>query len=297
MPGGVPAIDILIQETLLMRACMFAPALIAALAASARAHGPQIQITNDDNKIITRNLILEEPYSAALTPPTSVYVMPLLEFDGTWYSRPNNTPSATIPRAPQYPSGPGLAYGYDMVDGGPQAFAEASVLTTTFTDGLKRWDGASFVDAEATQLNAFRGSNVNISTPPENFAITSDVAPFDSVSLAPLPANYTVGAHSSLRFALLGDGTSPTSGSPDSVYLLSLRLSSSQAGLNPSDPYYFVLNKNAPASQVVAAVRSLGIAPSAVQWVVPEPSGLAVALIGLLGFAQVRRRWSQTAKG
>jgi hypothetical protein len=277
---------------------MLALTLLPALAATtAWAHGPQIQVTNDNNKIVTRNLILEEPYSTTLTPPTLAYVMPLLPFNGAWYSRPNNTPSATIPGAPEYPSGPGWAYGYDQVDGGPRAFEAASVLTTTFIDGLKLWNGSSFVDAGATQLKAFRGSNVDISTPPENFAITSDVAPFDSVSLAPLAADYTSGGHSSLRFALLGDGTLPTSSSPDGVYLLSLRLSSSQTGLSPSDPYHFVLSKNAPTSQVVAAVRSLGIASSAVQWVVPEPSSIAVASIGLLGLVPARRRRSGLARG
>jgi hypothetical protein len=273
---------------------IFAVILIAGT--QIRAHGPQMQITNDNNKIVTRNVILESPYTT-LTPLTSVCVMPLLPLDGVWYSRPNNTPSATIAGAPEYPSGPGFAYGYDQVDGGPRAFEAASVLTTTFTDGLKLWNGTSFVDAGATQLKAFRGSNVNISTPAENFAITSDVAPFDNLSLAPLAADYNSDGHSSLRFALLGNGTSPTSGSPDGVYLLSLRLSSSQAGLSQSDPYHFVLSKNAPTSQVAAAVRSLGIASSAVQWVVPEPRSLAITAIGLLGPLQARRRRSQAAKG
>ena len=91
----------------------------------------------------------------------------------------------------------------------------------------------------------------------------------------------------------MGDGTSPTSASPDGVYLLSLRLSSTQAGINPSDEYFFVLNKNAPWSTAASAVNSLGISPSLVQWVVPEPHSLGLigsALIGWLGLGRNRKR-------
>src|SRR5687767_3677202 len=121
-----------------MRTCMIALTIFAALALSAaRAHGPQIQITIDNSKIVTRELILDGPYSSSLTAPKLVYVMPLLEFGGRWYSRPNNTPSATIPGTPAFPSGPGLAYGYDLANGGPQAFAEGSVLSVYLTGFLQ----------------------------------------------------------------------------------------------------------------------------------------------------------------
>jgi hypothetical protein len=275
-----------------MRASTLALALAALFAAApACAHGPQLQITNDNGKIVTRQVILEEPYSSSLTPPKSVYVMPLLEFAGAWYSRPNNVPSATVPGAPEYPSGPGFAWGYDMVDGGPQAFAEGSVLSVSFTNGLQRWNGTtSFVDAGDTQLKAFRGSNANISSPPENFAITSDGAPFDSVSLAATAANYEPGVHGSLRFALLGDGASPTSASPDGVYLLSMQLGSTQAGLSASDPYYFVLHKNAAMQQVRGAVKSLDFPSELVQWIVPEPGITALVAISAIGLVQLRRR-------
>jgi hypothetical protein len=99
------------------------------------------------------------------------------------------------------------------------------------------------------------------------------------VSLPAVAANYgTEGAevHNSIRFAILGDGTSPTSAVDDGVYSLKLQLSSTQSGLAPSDPYYFVLYKNAAASDVAAAVRSLGFGSSAVQWVTPEPSTLSI---------------------
>jgi hypothetical protein len=256
--------------------------LVAALTSSiAQAHGPQIQITNGDDKIVTRRLLLDGPYSNQLTPPKSVYVMPLMAFESVWYSRPNNEIDP-ITQLPAFPSGPGLAYGYDLADGGTQEFAAGSVISAGFMDGLKIWNGAAFVDAGATQLKAFRGSNPNIVSPPANFAVTSDSGPFDSLSLATVAASYgPEGAevHGGFRFALLGDGSSPTSSSADGVYLLSQQLSSTQAGLSPSDPYYFVLHKNATGQSIVNAVESLGFPSSAVQ-IVPEPSSVILLAIG-----------------
>lgn len=276
-----------------MRGCMFLVCGCAALVASTtNAHGPQIQVTNDSGKIVTRNLILDGPYSTSLTSSKSVYVMPALEFSGVWYSRPNQAIDPIL-LTPSFPSGPGFAYGYDLADGGPQAFDAGSVFSATFTAGLKLWNGATFADAGATELKAFRGSDPTISTPAANFAVTTDAGPFDSVSMAAVAAGYGgegAEVHGSLRFALLGDGSSPTSASPDGVYLVSLQLSSTQANLSSSDPYYFVLNKNAAWSAVEAAVRSLGIAPSLQQWAVPEPAACMLSLIALGYFAGIRRR-------
>ena len=277
-----------------MRACAFALGLLFVLTASpAFGHGPQIQVSNDSHKIVTRELHLDGPYSATLTSPKSVYVMPLLPLDGVWYSRPNNTPNTTIPGLPEFPSGPGLAYGYDLADGGIQTFAAGSVLSVGFADGLKRWNGATFADAGATQLKSFRGSNASVSSPAENFAITSDSGPFDSVSLAAVAVGYGSEGpevHASIRYALLGDGTSPTSGSADGVYLLTMQISSTQSGLSASDPYYFVLSKNGAVADVVAAVHSLGVAPGLVQWLVPEPGGAALLATSMIGFAQWHSR-------
>lgn len=272
---------------------------IVALAIPAAAHGPQIQITNDNNKIVTRDLHLDGPYSTALSSPRSLYVMPVKPDGGVWYSRPNGELDPIL-NLPAFPSGPGLAYGYDLADGaGPQAFEAGSVLSLEFTAGLKRFNGVSFVDAGATQLKAFRGSNPDITTPDANFAVTTDSGPFDSLSLAAVAANYggatpLLGAeiHSGLRFALLGDGASPTSASPNGVYLLSMRLSSTQAGLAPSDEYYFLLNKNA-SSSLYGAIKSLEIPTSRVQWLVPEPHSCALvsaAVIVMLGVNRTRKR-------
>lgn len=255
------------------------------VANSSWAHGPQIQITNDNGKIVTREIIGDGPYYESLTAPTLAYVMPLKEVSGVWVGRPN-TAVDPITSAPLFPAGPGLAYGYDLADGGPQAFAEGSVLSVSFTAGLKKWDGAAFVDAGVSQAKGYRGSNAAISTPAENFAVSSDVAPFDSLSLPAVAAGYGADGpevHNSLRWAILGDGSSSTSPVADGIYLLSLQLSSTQTNLAASDPYYFVVHKNASITSVTEAVNSLGLAANRIQ-VVPEPMsavGVGLVLVGL----------------
>jgi hypothetical protein len=277
-----------------MRALAYVVATLVLVAAvSASAHGPQIQLTNDGGKIVTRQLIADAPYSNSLTAAKSVYVMPLLDFNSVWYSRPNSSIDPIL-GVPAFPSGPGFAYGYDLADGGSQLFDSGSVFSLSFTDGLKQWNGASYVDAGATQLKAFRGSNANIASPAENFATTSDSGPFDSLDLPTVAANYGAEAaevHTSLRFALLGDGTDPSSVAPDGVYLLGMRLTSTQIGLAASDSYYFVLYKNAAPSVVLDAVNALGFSASAVQFAnVPEPAAVALAVIGLVGLGRGRLR-------
>jgi hypothetical protein len=277
-----------------MRAFAYVVATFVPLAAvTVFAHGPQIQVTNDGGKIVTRQLIADAPYSNSLTAVKSVYVMPLLDFNGVWYSRPNNAIDPIL-GVPAFPSGPGFAYGYDLADGGSQLFEAGSVLSLAFTDGLKQWNGTSYVDAGATQLKAFRGANASIASPAENFSTTSDSGPFDSLDLPTVAANYgaeVAEVHTSLRFALLGDGTNPLSIAPDGVYLLGMRLTSTQNGLAASDPYYFVLYKTAATSVVLDAVNALGVSASAVQFAdVPEPAVVALATIGLVALASARLR-------
>jgi hypothetical protein len=270
-----------------MRALTFALAVSLGLATSvARAHGPQLQITDDNNKLVTRQIILNEPYSF-LTAPKSVYVIPMAQFNGVWYSQPNNEIDPILMQT-AFPSGPGLAYGYDQVDGGPRVFAAGSTFSENFTAGLKRWNGSAFVDPGAEQIGAFRGAAVA----PADQAITSDGGPFGGITYPAISATYVADDHSSARFRLLGDGTNPLSPSQDGVYLLSLQLTSTQAGLAPSDPFYFVLRKNVTDATTVAAVESLigsfGIAPSLVQFV-PEPGALALMIVGTTCWAGFRR--------
>jgi hypothetical protein len=273
------------------RIFVFAVCATLAIALPSRAHGPQIQITVDNGQISTRELLIDSPYSVALTSPKSLYVMPLkpstVPAGTVWYSRPNQAlnPSSL---QPAFPSGPGLAYGFDLADNsGPQDFAAGSTISVEFTAGLKYWNGAAFIDPGATQLMAFRGSNI---AAPTASATTSDSGPFAGVPLAPVEASYGSQGddiHTGLRFALLGDGTSYTSGVSDGLYLLSLRISNTPAGPAPSDEFYFVLSKHVAWPTAAAAVNSLGIAPSLQQWLIPEPGtigGLTVFAILLLSY-------------
>ncbi len=214
------------------------------------AHGPQIQIGIDNDKLVTRSLILDEPYNENLTQLRRVFEIPLFERtlddsnDG-WYSQPNS----------EYPfSGPGIATAL----GG---FATDSIISLTFTDGLKIWDGATFIDPGNEQIDAYRNV-MHI-----GFAITSDTGPFDSFNF-PSIAN-SEDEHKYAFFRLLGDGMSPNTPSDDGVYLLSLRLFTNQPGVSPSDPYYFLFNKNASASKAEAALDYVNM------HLVPEPATLS----------------------
>lgn len=262
------------------------------LAIPAIGHGPQIQITVDGGKIVTRELLPDGPYSNALSAPKSLYVMPVKPsaiLAGTvWYSRPNTAINPSTLQ-PAFPSGPGLAYGYDLADGvGPQAFAAGSQITLDFTAGLKRWNGSAFVDPGVTQLMAFRGSNI---TAPTATAVTSDTGPFASLSVSAVEADYGMEGkevHSGLRFAFLGDGTSYTSSVPDGIYLLSMIVSNIPAGPSPSNEFHFLLNKNSPWTTAQAAADSLGIPATLQQWTAPEPGAIGLAAIGLLAIIPFR---------
>jgi hypothetical protein len=256
------------------------------------AHGPQIQITDEGGKIVTRELLVEGPYSHTLTAPKSVYVMPLVDNLGVSYARPNNV-HFVAPGVPTYYSGPGLAYGYGYdATTNPEPFALGSKFGLAFVDGLKTWNGAAFVDPVAAEFEAFTGGF----GAPTGVARTTDAGSFASL---PVPAGASTvafasdgdEAHGSVRYRYLGDGVTPSS-APSGVYLLSLQITSTQSGLQPSDPFYFMLNKNAGLAAVQSAVASLGVAPSQVQFV-PEPSSLALAVCGLLA---VGRRGGRQAR-
>src|SRR4051794_39084843 len=114
--SGLRIIPRIFSEASPMRAIAYVvPTFVLLAAVRVFAHGPQIQITNDGGKIKTRQLIADGPYSNSLTAVKSVYVMPLLDFSGVWYSRPNSAIDPIL-GVPAFPSGPGFAYGYDLAD-------------------------------------------------------------------------------------------------------------------------------------------------------------------------------------
>jgi hypothetical protein len=275
---------------------VLAAAVGLTIGSAAMAHGPQIQITNDNGRIVTRELFVEQPYDQALSSPKSVYVMPLSPSavsGGTeWYARPNQSVTAGL-GLPTYVSGPGIAYGYgagyDPATGtGTTPFPVGSHFMLSLNDALKRWNGSAFVDPGAEQLQAFRVSNNQVVAT----ATTSDAGPFQSFDFPDVTAPTspdTVDAHQSVRYRLLGDGSSSTSSAQDGIYLLSMRLSSSHAGVSPSDPFYYVLYKNVALAEVASVVGGVFPNSSLVQ-VVPEPSGAVVVAVGSIALLRPRRR-------
>jgi hypothetical protein len=245
------------------------------------AHGPQIQVTLDGNKITTRRMLDDNYTSAGITEPKSVYVIPVLPvtFGGQ--------PVARVKPVNDQTFGPGLAYGIDQLDGGDRVFTAPFSLNV---GGLEIWNGASFVPTGAEQLGLLQASgNVN----PDSVKTT--------VGGANLPvavsATYGATAHSSIRYTLLGDGLDPYAASRDGVYRVALQLSGTQSpGLTPSDTFYYVLNKNASNDAVTAAVNSMGFAPGLVQ-VVPEPATALLAVCGLVFGVGICRGGRQRLKG
>lgn len=263
----------------------FTIACLVTLASTAMAHGPQIQITNTGDKIVTRNIFSDEPYSP-LTDPISVYVLPLnMRSNGTYYIQPNDVLD-TVSGLPEFPSGPGITYGLGST------FSSGYRFTLSFADSLKIWNGSDWTDPGDEQIQAYRGNE----TAPTASAKTSDSSPFASFNFSNIPANYAASAHSSVSYRLLGDGVSGTAASDDGIYLLTLQLSSNQPGLSPSDPYYFVLYKNVGRAEALEAVQSLGVSPSAVQ-VVPEVGSMTLMGLAGLTMAGVVLRKRMTDRG
>jgi hypothetical protein len=269
-----------------MRAPSYALSFVLALSAlPALAHGPQLQLTRNGNQIVTREIFREEPYTQ-LTDPKRVYVIPLTETQDVWYSRPNNKPSTTTPGLPEYLSGPGVAYGYDQVDGGSRDFAGGFRFELNLIDGLQWWNGAAFVDPGLEEIEAFRSAGSAI-TNDALTVVTPARMPYGNVSAA-----YDAGAHSGASFRMLGNGISSTVEGDDGVYLMSMNYASTEPGLSTSDPFYFLLHKNASDSEIAAAVDGLlsstSIGASFVQYV-PEP-GSALLLTLCAGILSFHRR-------
>lgn len=282
-----------------MRASTLALAFALAIAAlPAFAHGPQIQLTRDANgEIITHRIMNSLPsgeYPHELAPQTSVYVMPLTDrADGAWRATPNNSQLSN--GDPEFLGWPGFMYahGYDAITN-PQPFPTGSRFILSFTQGLKSWGGvSSFVDAGATELEAYRGP----SNAPTALAKTSDTLPFQSL-MFPGAAGISFAAdgadtHNTVHYRMLGNGTSIASPLADGVYLLSLQLSSTASStVTPSNPFYFVLHKGAEPAALAAAVSSLGFETSAVQ-VIPEPGNCVLLLAAALCTGSQRRRRNQ----
>jgi hypothetical protein len=273
---------------------MFVFGACAALAPlGACAHGPQIQITDTGDKIVTRTLIPNAPYGDSLTAAKSVYVLPILQaVSGSpstdyWTVMPNSSVDPIL-GSTQFQFGPGLAYGYG------HTFADGAHFTVNFVSPLQRWDGTEFInDSGPEAVGAFRG---DATAPADQLVISGTSSASQSLPFSNISSTYDSDAHSSLRFRILGDGVSALVAPPNGLYLLTLQIASTQPGLAVSDPIYFLLDKNADAAQIDSAVASLHINLALVQFVnVPEPCDITLAAIGVIGATTVRSR--RNAKG
>jgi hypothetical protein len=229
------------------------------------AHNPQVQIGVTNNKIVTHGLFLDEPYGTP-SPAQRVYQMPmgqrsLADANDGWYVEPNH---AVYPFA-----GPGTV----LLDGN---FATGSILKVNFLDGLKLWNGSGFVDPGTEQIGASTSATFAPSV------LTKDSSPFDPLTLSAVAA--TAGEHKTIRWRLLGGGTSPNTPSDDGLYLLTLQLNTDQTGIAPSDPYFFLMNKNASAADQAAALAYVNTN------LVPEPGSVGMMTLGLAAALLRRRR-------
>jgi hypothetical protein len=261
--------------------CVRSCAAILLTAGAASAHGPQIQVTADQTgpatrKIVTRDIMFD-PYMA-LAAPKQLYVMPAFERQGVWY---------TAPDSPANFSGPGLAYGTG------HTFADNSVLSITFVDQLLRWDGSDFVDAGSTDLQGYQGGSLGSLGQLINPTATATASAGGSLAVS-LGIYTDPNSHTTRRFRFLGGdattttvgtglqtGTKPTMAPTDGIYLASFVLSSNEVGLDPSDPYYFLVYKGVAWSEVMAASRSLGISNNLIQGI-PEPTSSGLVSFGLV---------------
>jgi hypothetical protein len=271
-----------------MRVRMFVFTACAALVVStASAHGPQIQVTDTGNKITTREVIPDAPYGNSLTNEKSVYVLPILKsVSGSpstdyWAVMPNNTIDP-ITLTNSYPFGPGLAYGYG------HTFTDGFHFNVSFTDSLKKWNGSTFVSNPGLEaVGAFRGDTT---APPDQAVINGSSIPGSGLVFSNIASTYNSDSHSSMRFRMLGDGSSALTAPSDGIYLLKLQISSTQPGLDPSSVLSFLLYKNATYSDLSTAIDSLGVNSSLVQFVgVPEPTTGTLAMSGFVALVLRRR--------
>lgn len=253
---------------------LFVAVALICVGSSAWGHGPQIQLTAEAGKITTRQVLIDE--YVPVSPVTSIYVLPVATVSNIWVVQPPGTAG----------SGPGIAPGAGFVDAASHPFKTGD-YTTSIVDGLKKWNGASFVDAGDAQLQLYKTVSGNPLT-----ATTTDSGPFASLTYPLTIANEE--SHTGMGFRFLGDGVSNTSALADGVYLLSLKVST--AGLTDSDPFYFVLPKGVSPEEAgnatFAFAQQQGIGVGAIQAMtaIPEPASLALAALAIGGCVVVRRR-------
>jgi hypothetical protein len=287
-----------------MRKSVAVGLLVASSASTLFAHGVQVQITfnQSSGEIETREIVHTGSRPSSLTDLKRVYVMPLLPIIGGagdgWYTRPAQEVNHL--GIPLHPSGPGITWQYDeagQLPGTGWSYSGSGTLPNlqntnfgySFADQLREWNGSVFIDPGVEQGQVMRSDGIST---PTGTANTSDGAgPYASMALGNIGSKSS-NAHTSISYKLLGDGVNSSVGGAadgdNGIYLLSLQLTSTAAGVGASDPFYYVMYKNRSVEDAMTAAQALGFSPSLIQ-VVPEP-GAIVGLTGALLLAARRRK-------
>jgi hypothetical protein len=163
--------------------------------------------------------------------------------------------------------------GFDSL---PGTFLSDSSIGFSILDSLRKWDGSGFDMIPAETLSLRFGSSLGPITTP----LTPTIVDGFNLNVA------SDGSwHRHYDFVL----NSPAS---TGIYLLQLQLSSSDAGIGPTDPFFIVFNQNDTELNHEAAiefVRSL---------TVPEPPTLAVAMtLAFVGMFRARKGRPQRLRG
>jgi hypothetical protein len=160
--------------------------------------------------------------------------------------------------------------------------------------GLQIWDGSAFIPTGANneQVGLLASTSNVIADTAKTTAAGADL----SIAIA---AGYTVDAHSSMRYTLLGDGLDPYAASRDGIYLMTLQLSGTQSvpSLSPSAPFYYILAKNVGAIDLTTVVNRFAaahaISSDLVQYAANVPEPTAASLIVVAAVCQILSRRSR----
>jgi hypothetical protein len=235
---------------------------------------------------------------------------PLPANDG-WYANYVPLLKTGVPTI-KYPSGAGVSWQYDTNATVPGTFTgtPAPIAGTgwalngytgspalvnlsgksfglRFTSGLRAWNGSGFVDAGNEQLQAFSGDATSaiVSTTPRALTddATTDNGAGPSFINTPVGTTWSNAPHFSWSFRILGNGVDDTVAPDDGVYLAQYRVYSNASDpggsttIGESDIVSLLLFKNASLTEQQAAVASLNLASSQVQYAyTPEPASLVV---------------------